>query len=1118
MRKFTHFMLLLACGLFALPAAVNAQVWAPQDSIIEEGYYRLHIIGGGRDSVMYTGDLGTASSTYYGYTGLMVKSAALVGPNDLDAIYKITRGGDKNGSPTWHLRNCREDGLAWFFPNKTMIGQSTYIFSIGEERDSVYLRTQDWGSSASIGEGTRVGSLTRKDVPSDGAVFIVPTCNVWRFRLGANSLMKINSYDSRAYASFFLEKVDMTGREAWMLLNEAIADARGLGYGVEAGDALGQVTSQTALDAFNKVIDQAVSLSEEGAANDELYNNKTAEVRDAITEIKKYAVQLSDAYVAIANHGRSASWPAGMSKWMAPFNDFSTRAGLSGSGTLSSDGQAEVTYMNSSKYYPCWYLGYLEVADGTTSNLPWHYIWHIKPAADGNFTMKNCGESGVWTDSTYFIPMVPGDPNLTATTTNSGRSLTTDVWSQFGMVGTPRRTVSLKHIQTNQYWIWLQDNPYFMNMGVQHFNTANPMNAMTYACWEFYTVPADRITPKFKLNEAITDAAGVFIDWTPGVSPGQLKLSVAEPLQKALADARAVYAKEGASDADYTAAEAALREVYNATWEQLKDTANVLNPMEEGYYHIVGTSYQFSYRQGDSRYVDTADFTIKQNWYADEENILKWQLYQDRTNPNELWKISKMDDGKWSIQNVGTGRYVDGVAATNTKIPMIQEPSPQTLTQDTPGNYGNYSRWKTNGYWNIFGPYNDKYPHYLYQHQDGLGTGSYCTEWQTYWNAWHFLEKETDIQLIDSLVAVGAQKARNTEVLTALDEAVNAKDRTVAYTFNNTDSLLYEAGAVYGLKDVDGNDSIGYDITKNQFSSNNKAWNEGTYRSLIDGDPGTYFHTRYSAAGGPQITNYSYLQVDLRDKPQKSFCFRLNLRGESNPYYGNYGGMPTTYGRTDYGQNYRPLEIVVYGANDTIEGTEWTEVKHIQGIPTHQNFRTYWSPLIESETAYRYYRFEVPNTFGNNQWYGFPTWCFGDFQVYPAVANSAKSSSVYDAATKAAVDALDALVAQAKTEQAAEKVTQETLDALYAAVAKVNEVAPDSMQLVGRILDAQVLADSSYVEDNVADQQYGDVTAAQKSVLEAAIAKAKSVIGTNFSQADLDAAYNELDAAFWTLN
>ena len=427
MRKFTHFMLLLACGLFALPAAVNAQVWAPQDSIIEEGYYRLHIIGGGRDSVMYTGDVGTAASAYYGYTGLMVKSAALVGPNDLDAIYKITRGGDKNGSPTWHLRNCREDGLAWFFPNKTMIGQSTYIFSIGEERDSVYLRTQDWGSSASIGEGTRVGSLTRKDVPSDGAVFNVPTCNVWRFRLGANSLMKINSYDSRAYASFFLEKVDMTGREAWMLLNEAIADARGLGYGVEAGDALGQVTSQTALDAFNKVIDQAVSLSEEGAANDELYNNKTAELRDAITEIKKYAVQLSDAYVAIANHGRSASWPAGMSKWMAPFNDFTTRAGLSGSGTLSSDGQDAVKYMNSSKYYPCWYLGYLEVADGTTSNLPWHYIWHIKPAADGNFTMKNCGESGVWTDSTYFIPMVPGAPNLTATTTNSGRSLTTDV-------------------------------------------------------------------------------------------------------------------------------------------------------------------------------------------------------------------------------------------------------------------------------------------------------------------------------------------------------------------------------------------------------------------------------------------------------------------------------------------------------------------------------------------------------------------------------------------------------------------------------------------------------------------------------------------------------------------
>ena len=1158
MRKIFLGLLLLAFGLLASPVEVMAQAWAPIDTLVDEGYYRIYFkqrtpnsAGNVGDSVWVLTEYEKVGGTA-GYMGIGVVSRNTIGDYDLQAIWHITKAGKFRNSQTYHLRNCREDGYNWWFPVSPDIGQSNQILGSTIEQDSIIFRLQDWGSSkddcggnAGIDAGG-VGKCTRKDYPTqlvegETGMFMVPTSSVWRFRVGNNSnvLVKLNSYSGREGATFYLEKLDLGDREAWMRLVETTSEARGmlLNYGTEAGDNIGKITSQTALNVFIKAIEESQDLIDEGATPAQ-YDEMNQKMKDAIAEVKKYVYEMpEDAYVAVYDWYRP-SYPGGLYKWFAPFYDMKTRMRLSGSGSYPGSANTEQVLgrqCNISWWAGGWLLGYDLVFDATLDNLPQQYIWHIKSVEGrpGVYTMKNCAESSYSGDSTYFCPLWlgpydrnPTDAGIRLKITASGYEVTDTYQRHNAMLGTPKSNVFFRHREGNLYWICPTQNPNWFNQGVNNLCTTNPLNGMTYATWAFQTVPESRITPKFKLNEAITEAGGIFIDWTPSVNPGQLKMSIAEPLQKALAEAREVYAKEGASDAEYTAAEEALVKITNETKELLKDTANALNPLEEGYYHIVGTSNMFAFYHGDARFNDGQrpmydSVHVKCNMYADGENVLKWQLYQDRTNPNELWKISKMDDGKWSIQNVGTGRYIDGIDVGSTKIPLVLDPVGQTLTQDIKGTDVNphiYDRWKTNGRWAIYGPYNSDKPYQYMNHSNGAGDGSIVAITKSEWSATHYLEKETDIKLLDSLIEVGAQKARNLEVLSAYVAADNAIGKTVAYTFNPADSLLYEAGAVYGLKDVDGNDSIGYDITKNQFNSNNKAWNEGTYRSLIDGDPGTYFHTRYSAAGGPQITDYSYLQVDLRDKPQKSFCFKFNVRGESNLLYGNYGGAPTTYGRTDYGQNYRPLDIVVYGANDTIEGTEWTEVRHITDIPTHQNFRTYWSPLIESETAYRYYRFEVPSTFGNNLLNGIPYWACGDFQVYPAVANDAKSSSVYNSELGAAVAELKGYVAQGKTEQAAEKVTQETLDKIYAAAAKVQSLAPDSMQLVGRILDAQVLADSSYVEDNVEDQQYGDVTAAQKSVLEAAIAKAKGVLGTNFSQADLDAAYNDLDAAFWTLN
>ena len=76
------------------------------------------------------------------------------------------------------------------------------------------------------------------------------------------------------------------------------------------------------------------------------------------------------------------------------------------------------------------------------------------------------------------------------------------------------------------------------------------------------------------------------------------------------------------------------------------------------------------------------------------------------------------------------------------------------------------------------------------------------------------------------------------------------------------------------------------------------------------------------------------------------------------------------------------------------------------------------------------------------------------------------------------------------------------------------------MNLFARIMDAKVLRDSTYTENNADLQEYGDVTTGQKAAFEAAIAKAQ--LATDMTKrptpATLKAAYDELNSAYFTFN
>lgn len=119
-----------------------------------------------------------------------------------------------------------------------------------------------------------------------------------------------------------------------------------------------------------------------------------------------------------------------------------------------------------------------------------------------------------------------------------------------------------------------------------------------------------------------------------------------------------------------------------------------------------------------------------------------------------------------------------------------------------------------------------------------------------------------------------------------------------------------------------------------QYTSNAQQTTEGSIEALLDGNASTYFHSRYS---GTFVDAYHHLQADLTTAT-KSIRFYLRKRNNNN----------------------RPTEIQVLGSNN---GTDFTEITTISsGLPTDASVDDYYSGVIQSETAYRYYRFVVKST------------------------------------------------------------------------------------------------------------------------------------------------------------
>ena len=940
--------------------------------------------------------------------------------------------------------------------------------------------------------------LDRKDTAPDGKVFIYNTSSKSKWRLGDDWRIKLNNKSGLDNAYFELIPVDLGTKASWMKLNETLTDIKGYNY--QVGENPGHVSSSNngTYLALNDLIDEGTDLADAGGT-DEQYEAMIAKLKAAQAALQPYIITLDDGYFAIKDHYTSP-YPAGGAKWMVPLNDLASRESWTGSssmpGSTTATKSRQATF--SSWRADPWYCGYDYMTDATGADIPQQFIWHVKKQADGTYTVKNCAESSFAGDSTYFVPEVILH---TPEPVYDGRNYQ----GHIQMTGSAKSTYKFQYMGDNGYHIYSVQNPFFFNQGIQHLNTTNPTNSMSYALWEFVTIPESRITAKFKLNEAITDAAGLLIDWVPGINPGQLKQSLAEPLQKALADARTVYANEGASDADYMAAATAVTSAYNTLKAQLTDTTAVLNPLEEGYYYLNNTDRPFHINFGDS---------LSRGVFGDDDGLVYYSgaLESNRTNAKYVWKITPLGDDKYTVMNVSTRRYAGDVDGKNKQIPLVEDANAfQYIEGKTAcviaysGRQINLGRWRTEGKFVIFPQsLKDELPWHCYG--DGKGFGP--SPMQTYPNVnckWYTLEKLTDQQLIDSLIEVGEQKARNMDMYNAIIEANIALDKTVAATYNPADSLIFEADDK--------------DATHNQFSTNSKQYNEGSFESLLTPVDYTYFHSQYNTKQGAAPTSRHYLQIDLRDKPVADFIFKWNLRGNNKPSWGKLGGTPTRYGQRDYGNETRPIQLIVTATNDTTGGGTWKEIKTLD-FPQNIHFRHYVSPIIQADQAYRYYRITVPETFSNSVNGAYPYFCVSYLQMYPATVDDANSAGTYDSNVKSAADAVKALLRNAQAKYEAGKVTSEELSALISATKALQAANVDTLMLVERIAQAQVLADSAYISNDDATAQFGDVTSDQKATFLEAIAAAQAAVAPSAhpTQTTLATALATLNAAYKTFN
>jgi hypothetical protein len=139
------------------------------------------------------------------------------------------------------------------------------------------------------------------------------------------------------------------------------------------------------------------------------------------------------------------------------------------------------------------------------------------------------------------------------------------------------------------------------------------------------------------------------------------------------------------------------------------------------------------------------------------------------------------------------------------------------------------------------------------------------------------------------------------------------------------------------------------ELTGDQLSTNNQEPSEGPVENLVDGDPNSFFHTRWSS---PQIPMPQYFQIDLKE-PIDDFQFYLINRPWSQQ---------------------APEIVEIQISND---GEEWETVETISsGLPSGGGAE-YTSKIFRPGHTFTHFRYNCLKTFGSKNYFN-----LAEFELY----------------------------------------------------------------------------------------------------------------------------------------
>src|SRR5574344_738196 len=458
-------------------------------------------------------------------------------------------------------------------------------------------------------------------------------------------------------------------------------------------------------------------------------------------------------------------------------------------------------------------------------------------------------------------------------------------------------------------------------------------------------------------------------NYSIGNDPGYYPEDKVNAFEQARQAAETAITDQASTDDEYKA-------ILDNLYTTYQDVESAKTPVTEGYYNIVNAYPSFEKIQG-----------VKKSLGVNNNHQLTWG-HLNQKDPMQLFKITAISDTTFSIQNIGSQKFVNtrpsgsnnpGTSATQVTGQSIKLES--GTSQFHISNIVDLADYRITGWSN----------------GAGLSGLLICSNASANTPSVWYLNKITDQTLIDSLTKAGPQTLLAKNLQMALDTANTTLNKAYDYT-----ALLTK----------------GEQITANSVSYADSG--ADPFTNLIDGNTATEFNSIWSTSFQPtgitEGTGWHNLQFNL---PYAVSKMKFTYIGRNS----------TTYADT-------PNDIVIFGTNDdnlgastaAADSSSWTRITELnKGFAfVYMPLAPYSSPVIDLGGSYKYLRFVIQNT--NNvgmtaaRTFGTPevtgvTFNLSELQLYDAVPS--KLSEYYTVTgMKEACDALSALIATAQDKMA----------------------------------------------------------------------------------------------------